>query len=82
MEDEFELIMSPLCQAYETDGISLQVDIYRGADTDWTLEVVNPSNTSIVWDDLFPSDQAAFAEFERTILAEGMRSFLDEPGAA
>lgn len=82
MDDDFELIISPLCQEYEKDGITLRVEIYRGADTDWTLEVVNPSNTSIVWDDLFPSDQAAFAEFARTVLSEGMHSFLDEPGAA
>jgi hypothetical protein len=82
MEDDFEIIMSPLCQTYEKDGISLRVDIYRSEDSDWTLEIVNPSDTSIVWDDLFLSDQAAFDEFQRTVLEEGMRSFLDESGAA
>jgi hypothetical protein len=82
MEDDIELIMSPLCQTYQKDGISLQVEIYRSADSDWTLEIVNPSDTSIVWDEAFLSDQAAFDEFQRTVHAEGMRSFLDESGAA
>ena len=33
---------------------------------------------SIVWDDLFASDDEAFAEFERTVAEEGMRTFLDK----
>ena len=46
--------------------------------TDWSLEVVNSASTSIVWDDLFASDDEAFAEFERTVAEEGMRTFLDK----
>ena len=42
-----------------------------------TLEVVNAKNTSIVWDELFPTDEDAYAEFERTVAEEGMRTFLD-----
>ena len=40
----------------------------------WSLEVVN---ASIVWDELFPTDEDASAEFERTVAEEGMRTFLD-----
>jgi hypothetical protein len=40
--------------------------------------VVNSANTSIVWDDLFASDDEAFAEFERTVAEEGIRTFLDK----
>lgn len=36
------------------------------------------SNTSIVWDDLFASDDEAFAEFEQTVAEEGIRTFLDQ----
>jgi len=31
----------------------------------WSLEVINVKNASIVWDELFPTDQDAYAEFER-----------------
>jgi len=84
MNDDIEIIMSPFCQSFEKDGISLQVEIYRSLESDWTLEVVNPSNTSIVWDDAFISDKAALEEFHRTVQAEGIQSFLDshDDGAA
>jgi hypothetical protein len=44
-------------------GVSFKVDIYRPEGGDgWSLEVVNGDGTSIVWDDLFDDDQAAFVE--------------------
>jgi hypothetical protein len=43
----------------------------------WSLEVVNSSGTSIVWHDLFLSDESAYAEFQRTVAEEGIRTFLD-----
>jgi hypothetical protein len=82
MNDEIEIIMSPLCQSFEKDGISLQIDIYRSQESDWTLEVINPSNTSIVWDETFISDQLALEEFHRTIQVDGIQSFLDSQGDA
>ena len=44
------------------------------------MEVVNSSGTSIVWNDLFPSDEDAFAEFKRTVSQEGITTFLDGEG--
>ena len=42
-----------------------------------SLEIVNSSGTSTVWDDLFLTEQDAYAEFERTVAKEGIRTFLD-----
>jgi len=39
--------------------------------------VVNAANTSIVWEEPFATDEDAYAEFERTVAEEGMRTFLD-----
>jgi hypothetical protein len=47
-------------------------------ETQWSLEVVNSAATSIVWDELFATDEEAYAEFERTVSEEGMRVFLDK----
>jgi hypothetical protein len=59
----------------EQDGVSVEVSIIRlEHETEWSLEVVNSARTSIVWDDLFASDDEAFAEFERTVAEEGMRT--------
>jgi hypothetical protein len=49
----------------------------EGHEKEWSLEVINAANASIVWDDLFPTDEAAYAEFERTVAEEGMQAFLE-----
>jgi len=78
MNDEIDIIMSPLSQSFERDGITLQVEIFRSDESDWTLEVVNPANTSIVWDKTFQSDKLALEEFHRAIENDGTQSFLDD----
>ena len=50
--------------------------IYRLETTDWSLEVVDETGASTVWDDLFPTDQAALDEALKTIREEGIRTFL------
>ena len=42
------------------------------------MEVVNEHGTSTVWNELFETDDAAFAEFRRTVDEEGMREFVDD----
>ena len=71
---------SPLCQTVLHDGATLELQIYEG-DPDpgrWLLEVVNENGTSIVWEDQFDTDVAAFEEFTRTLETEGLAAFADE----
>ena len=75
MEQEPELIMSPLCQDVTRDGYTVRVEIYRTEPNEWTLEVVDEQNASTVWDGTFADDQLAFDEFLRTVEAEGIRTF-------
>ncbi|WP_416138815.1 hypothetical protein ACM26W_20605 [Halomonas sp. HK25] len=78
MSTEPELIQSPLSQAITRDDHTLQVDIYRLEDeTDWLLEVINEGGTSQVWDERFPTDQAALNEVISAIDEEGIEAFLD-----
>ena len=59
-EREPDLITSSLSRHVTQDGITVELCIYRlETKTEWLLEVVNSSGTSIVWDDQFPSDDAA-----------------------
>ena len=77
-ERDPEIITSRLSRAVTKDGVTVEVSIIRlKGETGWSLEVVNAKNTSIVWDDLFATDDEAYAEFERTVAEEGMRTFLD-----
>jgi alpha-D-ribose 1-methylphosphonate 5-triphosphate diphosphatase PhnM len=60
-------------------GHTVRLEIYRGPDTDWTLEAVDASGNSTVWDDEFPTDQAALDEALRTIRDEGIEVLVGAP---
>lgn len=80
MEEEPDIIESPLSRKYEAEGIAAQVEIYSSGKDDWILEVIDASNASTVWDDPFPTDQLALDEFFRTVRSEGIRSLVGEHG--
>jgi uncharacterized protein len=71
-----KIIHSALSRTIRQDGTEIRIDIYRLEATDWSLEVVDETGASTVWDDLFPTDQAAFDEALKTIHEEGIRTFL------
>ena len=55
-----------------------KVEIYKLENGDgWSLEVVTADGTSIVWDDLFEDDGAAFEEAVTTIRKEGAVAFTN-----
>jgi hypothetical protein len=75
---EPNLVRSGLSGTVTKDGVTVEVSIVRlENETSWSLEVVNSSATSIVWDDLFLSDEDAYAELQRTVAEEGIKTFLD-----
>ena len=76
---EPDIVESQLCGTIERDGISLRVEIYRGDDSEWILELVDEDGNSIVWTDQFATDQAAMDELMRTIKVEGIRSIVEDP---
>jgi hypothetical protein len=77
-ERDPNIVKSSLSRTVTRDGITVRIEIVRlEGETRWSLEVVNAANTSIVWDDLFATDEDAYAEFERTVAEEGMQTFLD-----
>jgi hypothetical protein len=72
------IIYSDLSRKVTRDGITVEVVIIRlEHGTEWSLEVVNAANTSTVWEEPFATDEGAYAEFERIVAEEGMRTFLD-----
>jgi hypothetical protein len=81
IEDDPELEFSPLCADVARDGITVRVEIYRMAGTGegWSMEVVDQEGASTVWEELFTTDQEAYAEFARTLEQEGIHSFAERP---
>jgi len=79
MERDPNLVFSSRNGRVTRNGMTVELCIVRlEHGEEWTLEVVSQNGTSIVWDDPFESDEAAFGEFERTIAEEGMEAFLDD----
>ncbi|MGO4741298.1 hypothetical protein AB4099_32585 [Bosea sp. 2KB_26] len=82
MSDEFpDILRSPLCQTARRDGVVVQVEIYRLADSEgWTLELIDEDGGSIVWEETFATDGAALAEFNEALEEIGL-SKLIQPDA-
>jgi hypothetical protein len=79
IERDPNIVQSGLSRTVKKDGVTVEVSIIRlEHETQWSLEVVNSAATSTVWDELFASDEDAYAEFERTVAEEGMQAFLDK----
>ena len=76
MNNEAELIMSPLCQKLESKGKFVEVEIYGDGDGNWILEVVDEFDNSTVWEDSFATDQAALDEVNDTIKTEGIECLI------
>ena len=76
MAEEFKLEMSPLSQPISVDGKIIQVDVYRGDNGGWILEVIDESNSSPVWGDEFDTDAAALDEVKRAIEADGIDGLI------
>ena len=64
------------------DGVTVQLCIYRLEDSKWTLEVVDDAGTSIVWDDEFETDDAAFGAFLKAMDEEGLDGLIRDPTKA
>jgi hypothetical protein len=74
---EKKLVLSELSQIASHDGTFVEIEIYRLEDENvWTLEVVDETNASTVWDNTYPTEQAALDEALRVINEEGIRSFM------
>jgi hypothetical protein len=74
-QDDPKIIESRHSGSFTKDGVTVEVCIYRLADTKWSLEVVDAEGTSYVWDEEFDTDDAAHREFVRTVETEGMLEF-------
>lgn len=71
------IIRSPLSQTFTSDGITVNVDIYRQNGSEgWTLELVDTNWNSIVWEEPFPTDEAALDEFLAGVQEIGLARLL------
>lgn len=56
-EDTVVIVNSALSGPFTQDGLTVDVEIYRGEDElEWVLEVVDEEGGSTVWHEPFPTD--------------------------
>jgi hypothetical protein len=80
-DDDRVLIQSPLNQTVTRNGVTVEVHIYKGAESDWILEMVDAAGTSHVWDNEFETDQQAFDEAMRALDEEPLAFIEPTPGS-
>ena len=73
-----DIIRSPLSRSFTSGGITVDVQIYRLETSEgWTLELVDRSGNSTVWDELFLTDGEAFDEFLLGVQELGLAGLLE-----
>ncbi len=78
-DGDFTIIVSTLSTKIEDENTYVDIEIYRlRNDNFWTLEVVDEIGGSTVWDDNFPTDEAALKEALNTIEEDGLASFMQD----
>lgn len=79
-DDDIELEYSPLTGDVTRDGVTLSVLIYRikGSNDGWSLEVVDETRGSTVWEETFEVPSDAYREFYKTLEDEGPAAFLPD----
>ena len=77
MDEEYELIKSPLCQSITSDGKTVQVDIYEDGEDGWILEVIDQFDNSTIWEESFETEESALFEVSETIKHEGISVLID-----
>ena len=76
-DDEPNIVTFGKSQTLTVDGMRFSIEIYRlETDSTWTLEVVDPENTSHVWEDQFASDTDARDAAIKAIESEGAAAFM------
>jgi hypothetical protein len=77
MTEDPKIIVSPFTCQFTEDEITVDVQIYKlEGGEGWSLELVDEENNSTVWEDLFPTDQAAWEEFQSGVNDIGLVALL------
>ena len=78
-DDDDEIIESPLQRTVTRDGMTVEICIYRGPNTNaWVLEIEDVTGGSTVWTEQFDTDHAALEAAMKAIETDGIESFMVE----
>ena len=72
---------SDITKEIEKDGFKVTIEVYKGDEGGWILEIVDEEWNSTVWDDLFPSAKEALDAGIKAIEEEGIQAFIGDSKA-
>ena len=68
MQDEIELVVSPLSQVIKNGNLNFKIEIYGDGQGAWILEIMLDDGSSEVWDGTFATDNEALIEAKKFVL--------------
>ncbi|MBF0265424.1 MAG: hypothetical protein HQL46_09130 [Gammaproteobacteria bacterium] len=68
---------SELSETISRDGETVRIDIYKGEEEGWFLEIVDINHNSTCWDDTFETEQDALDMAIASIDDQGIQAFID-----
>jgi uncharacterized protein len=68
---------SEITKEIEKNGFKVTIEVYKGNEGGWILEIVDDGWNSTVSDDLFPTAKEALDTAIKAIKEEGIQSFID-----
>lgn len=75
---EPRIVRSALSRKFTSEGMTVDVEIYQPeGSAGWVLELTEPDGSSTRWEEPFPTDQAAWEEFEQGVREIGLIALLD-----
>ena len=78
-EETTDILDSALFFRVEDEDTYVDIRIYRLEGHDhWNLEVVDAEGRATVWNDEFPTEEAALDEALETIQQEGLENFVQD----
>jgi len=77
MTEDIELTYSPLNCTVSKDGCTIEISIFKSADTNWFLEIIDKNDYSTCWEGQFETDQLAFVEAIAAIDEESILAFVE-----
>jgi hypothetical protein len=72
---------SDITKEIEKDGFKVTIEVSKGDEGEWILEIVDEGWNSTVFDDLFPTAKEALDAGIKAIEEEGIQSFIGDSTA-
>lgn len=78
MKNEPKLIVSKKSQPISSGGKTVYIEIYKGEnDKRWELAIDDEIGYTSIWDNTFKSEKAALLAAKKSILEEGINTFIE-----